>query len=731
MKQFELTWEVGPAEDLATPPAEWVPAAVPGAVQLDWARAKDWPPVEWAGNSEDYLWMEQRYWHYRSRIPAVSLAAGERLFLVCGGVDYQFEIRIDGQVRHCQTGMYRPVELDLSQYAAGADLELVVFPVPGANSESLDRNNANRSFKPAVSFGWDFHPRLTPSGIWMPTYLEVRPAAHLARLDASYELANDFSEAILEVEAELTAAPSGHTLEYALTAPSGAAVTTDTLAPTEGQVQWQCRVAQPQLWWPNGYGTPTLYTLSVRLLDAAGAVVQEQTRKIGFRRVRLVMNEGAWDFPAWHSPKSRSYPPMTLEVNGERIFAKGSNWVSPDIFPGRLDRPVYESLLTLARDANLNLLRCWGGAVVQKDAFFELCDELGIMVWQEFTLACNCYDDDPAYLEVVDRESRYLIERLRRHPCLVLWCGGNELFNDWSGMHDQHLVLRLLNRNCLELDPERPFYPTMPVMGVGHGSYLFRLGDGREVYQYMRQAHCTAYTEFGSPGPAPLEIVERIIPEAERFPPQPGGAWEQRFAFLAWGGSDGSWLQLETIESYFGESQSLAQVVERGEWLQAEGYRCLFEESRRQKPFASMAVNWCFNEPWPCAANNSILAWPDTPKAGYSAVKAACRPTLASARFPKFAWAPGETLEFELWLLNDCLEAQTGVQVSVTIGVGDHQETVETWVADAIPANENVPGPTVQHQLGEDLAPGQAIAVELRVADRPEWSSSYRLWLSR
>lgn len=133
-------------------------------------------------------------------------------------------------------------------------------------------------------------------------------------------------------------------------------------------------------------------------------------------------------------------------IHGRSIFARGSNWGSPDIFPGRAGADTYRPLLALARDAHFNLLRCWGGAPAPKESFFERCDVLGLFVWQEFPLACNRYPDTPGYLADLDRESRAIIRRVRQHPCLALWCGGNELFNAWSGMDDQSLALRLLNR---------------------------------------------------------------------------------------------------------------------------------------------------------------------------------------------------------------------------------------------------------------------------------------------
>ncbi|MFD2329930.1 hypothetical protein ACFSR7_11830 [Cohnella sp. GCM10020058] len=261
------------------------------------------------------------------------------------------------------------------------------------------------------------------------------------------------------------------------------------------------------------------------------------------------------------------------------------------------------------------MLRVWGGGIVNKASFFEQCDELGLMVWQEFPLACNSYPDSPSYLKVLDQESRSIIGRLRKHACVVLWCGGNELFNAWSGMTDQSYPLRLLNANCYELDPSTPFIMTSPLEGMGHGHYVFRYETGEDVFQAMFRSQNTAYTEFGVPSPSPVEQLRRFIPPEDLYPPKPGTAWESHHAFNAL--AENMWLMSDQLEYYFGPHETLEQLVEQGQLLQAEGYKCIYEESRRQKPKCAMALNWCYNEPWPTAANNSIVCWPAEPKPAY------------------------------------------------------------------------------------------------------------------
>ena len=717
-----LQWTVGFSTSTEKPPSEFVPATVPGAVQLDWARAKKWGPHFFAENWKEYRWMEDVYWTYQTKLELPPLAAGESVSFVCKGVDYRFIVRLNGATVHDQEGMFTPFEVDLRRAKSGDLLEVVVFPAPKSCEKPVDRNQANQSVKPAVSYEWDFHPRLIPLGIWDETYLEVRPAQHLWTAETFYELTPDCSSAALSIRADVDGKGDAQ-LHWQLLDPSGKVVA-EQRGPAESKIT--ATLSKPELWWPNGQGAQTLYTSRVSLVNSTGKAIDVRESRVGFRRVRLVMAPGSWDWPIGHEfPKGPSNPPITMEVNGRAIFCKGSNWVGPDIFPGTVTAETYRPLLDLVKAANMNMLRLWGGAAINKTAFYEMCDERGIMIWQEFPLACNRYEGTPAYLSVLDQESQSIICKLRGHACLVMWCGGNELFNNWSLMTNQDLALRLLNRNCYDLDPQRPFLMTSPIMGMGHGHYLFRDPMGNEVFQLFSRAKCSAYTEFGCPGPASVATLKKIIPEAELFPPRLGTSWVSHHAFGAWGADAGSWLMLHQIEDYFGACKSIEDVVNGGQLLQGEGYKCIFEEARRQKPTASMALNWCFNEPWPTAANNSLISWPAEPKRGYAQVAKACRPVLASARIPKFRWKEGESFTPELWLLNDSPQRVAAGRVDVSLVNGAEKIPLLSWDFPALEPNVNLAGPVIRFALPP--LPSTIMKLVLSVPGRAELDSEYTL----
>jgi beta-mannosidase len=314
------------------------------------------------------------------------------------------------------------------------------------------------------------------------------------------------------------------------------------------------------------------------------------------------------------------------------------------------------------------------------------------------------------------------VERLHNHPSLAIWSGGNELFNSWSGMTDQSLPLRWLNAICLEYSPEIPFIPTSPVMGVGHGHYIFYdKNTDEDVFQIMDRSHYTALTEFGIPSPSDIEILRKIIPGNELFPPAPTEAWKTHHAYRAWMGD--TWLCPDIIEKYFGKAESLEELIGWGQMLQSIGYKTIYEHARQQWPYCSMALNWCFNEPWPAAANNSIIQYPAQPKPCYEAIKQSCRPALSSASIPKFLWEKDEELKIGLFMINGTRNKLPAGKLEVRI----NGKLAETWDYPEVPANRNISGPMVIFPLAGIT--DKWIKIELKVMDQNELNSEYMLLL--
>lgn len=703
-----LQWEIAYHQEENLNPVKWMPSIVPGAVQLDVMKAENYKQPYWyADNYKQFDWMEDWFFTYRTIFEKPVLQPNERLYFHSKGIDYQYKIILNGTTIYEHEGMFSYVDLDITDNLADKnELKILLMPVPkipGAQNfipgTDSYRGHARESAKPAVSYGWDWHPRLVTRGIWDETYLSVRNKAFITETDITYNLNDEFTNADLNLSLNVS---DWNELIYRWTLKDNAGIIVfEKIGDvSSNNTEISASVNKPELWWPNGYGDPVLYASEVVLLNKKKEILDRKVSKVGFRKVKLIMNEGEWEQPTVF-PVTRNRAPASLQINGKRIFAKGTNWVHPEIFVGLITKELYEKQIQLAKEAHFNLLRIWGGGIVNKESFFDICDEKGLLVWQEFPLACNNYTDDAKYLKVLEKEATAIIKRVKQHPSLAMWSGGNELFNSWGGMTDQSLALRLLNSLCYRLDPKTPYIPTSPLYGMGHGSYVFFDKDnpmGNEVFQWMARSNNTAYTEFGIPGTANLEVLKQFIPPNELFPPKRGTAWESHHAFGAW--RENSWLELPFLEDYFGEIKSLEDLVKYSQLTQAEGLKFIYEESRRQKPYCSMALNWCYQEPWPAAANNSLINWPNIIKPAYYQVANACRPVLASIRAPKFLWNSGEEFNCELFMLNDTYTSLKPEKVKVSMVYdGDKEIKILEWDFAGAAEFENGKGPVASVKL--------------------------------
>ncbi len=691
--------------NLSRPEGGYFAAEVPGNIQYDYGVAHGFEDLQYGAGCRQYEALENDTWEYRTNL-SYQKCAGEAVFFVSKGIDYRYDILLNGETIYSYEGMFRPVELELTEKLQETEniLTVIIYPHPKRKGAPVGtRDEADASCKPPSCYGWDWNPRLLVSGMWQEAYVETRDKGYIRSCEVLTNLNDELSVGTVTFDIDCD-----EPCTVSLFDAEGRLV-------QNGENLTSMTVESPELWWCNGQGRAYLYTWEVRSCSD----VRKGT--LGFRKLRLIRNAGATDPSEF--PKSRYAVPATIELNGRRILAKGSNLVSVELFGGRVDEARYLELLLPVVEMNMNILRIWGGSGICKDSFYELCDRYGILVWQEFMLACNRYPDTEAYLHTLESEARAIILNLRSHPSLFLWCGGNELFNTWSGMNDQSKALRLLNKLCYELDMDRPFLATSPLAGMGHGGYYFYNDkNGKEMWEEVQSSHLVAYTEFGIPSISPIENLRSTIPEEELFPPKPTEAWMLHHAFGAWGKN--AWLFPNVLERYFGKEQTcIEDFVEQSNWLQSEGYKGAFEEMRRQAPHCGMMINWCLNEPWMTAANNNLIAYPAKKKPACDAVRDALRPTLFSAKISKFMWKAGEVFEAELWFLNDSPEKAFGeVDVSVSFDGGAEEQLLH-WSAKT-EAGENRRGPTVRFLLPNLSA--KSLTLTLKSSDE-RFTSVYRL----
>ena len=682
-------------------------ATVPGNIQYDFAKAKDLGDMNYGINCLKYRSMESYTWQYVSDL-MFEYSNNERVFFVSEGIDYLSSVSINGVEVLKNEGMFSKIEVDITDYLKEKNtLVVTVFPHPkrqGALKDSL--READSTVKPPVHYGWDWHPRLLVSGLWQNTYIETRDHGFINDYSYKYTISEDYSTASLsfqidcEAETVVELFDGNGNLIYS---GDGKSITVNDL----------------KLWWCNGHGEPYLYNYTV----SSGS--DSRAGKIGFKSIELTMGEGTWGLPPHEYPMTRNNPPICISLNGKQIFGKGSNFVSPEVFVGQITRERYAELIKMAKDANMNMLRLWGGCGIQKESFYDICDEYGIMVWQEFPLACNNYGvyDRERYLKVLEKEAVSIIKLIGRHASLCLWCGGNELFNGWSKMTDQSAALRLLDSLCYRLTPEIPFIMTAPLSGMKHGPYHFCSDAYDDVFQLFQNTVATAYTEFGIKSLAAPEYLKTFMSEEEinnrcLYKNSPWIVHNASFSESE-SGQEVCGLELSRFNL---KKETVDDVYESSLWLQCEGLKAVFEEARRQWPICSMAANWMFNEPWKVAHGWSVVLYPNIKKASYYSVKDALRPVLLSARVPKFSLKAGEMFSAEIWLLDDC-EKSVSDTVNIYLTVDSQTYLLSTWEFSNETSNKL--GPTVNFKLPKSNT--DSIVLKLIPQKHKELISEYKL----
>jgi beta-mannosidase len=370
------------------------------------------------------------------------------------------------------------------------------------------------------------------------------------------------------------------------------------------------RVKNPELWWPNGMGQQPLYTLRIELCDGAGELLDVQTRRIGLRTLELVRQRDAWG------------ESFGFAANGIPFFAKGANWIPADAILTRFETRDYRRILGDAAAAHMNMLRVWGGGIYEEDLFYDLCDELGICVWQDFMFACATYPTHRrAFLDNVRAEAEDNVTRLRHHACLTLWCGNNELemglvadaWSDWTMSWDDYRRLfdDLLPGVVEELDPETAYWPGSPhTPGPGESrrnanhpargdAHLWGVWHGGEPFEWYRGCQHRFNSEFGFQSFPEPRTVEGFTKAADRNLTSPVMEHHQR-----------SGIGNTTIVRYMLEWFRMPSSFEKTLWLsqilQGLAVQYAVEHWRRGMPRGMGTLYWQLNDCWPVASWSSI-----------------------------------------------------------------------------------------------------------------------------
>ncbi|NGY05576.1 beta-mannosidase [Solimonas terrae] len=685
----------------------WVTASAPGdthAALMAVGRLAD----PFRGNQEcDAAWVATREWWWRSTFTCPRAEPGEQVELVFDGLDTFATIHLNGERLGCCDNMFRRYRFEVGRHLSkdGRNVLTVVFSPADVPAREL--NNWGQLFtgmadmkrnlmrKAQFGWGWDWGPNLPTVGVWKAVRIERWRKARIEALSFATLAA---SEALAEVSAgfELSCAPGSPVLrcELQLLAPDGALAARRTLDPVQA-TEAVLIVTAPQRWWTSDLGAQPLYTLKAELFDG-DTRLDVQQRAVGIRTLTLDTSadaqEAGTDF-------------FRFVLNGVPIFARGANWIPADSFVGTLGPPRYRELLESALRANMNMLRVWGGGIYEHDAFYSLCDELGLLVWQDFMFACAAYpEDDPRFVASVQQEVRDQVRRLRHHPSLALWCGNNEcqLFQ-FMADHISGRVAplpgalyydRLLPEALAELDPHTAYWPGSPSGGpsansmragdvhdwtVWHGlppvpdrDFAGRIDRSPSGVDYRRYAENSGrfISEFGiHAGPAMTTLRRWLDADDLRL---------DSAAFLNRIKDDPKNKIDALMEPLVGMPATLQQYVDFTMLTQAEGLKFGLEHFRRRKPHCSGTLIWQYNDCWPCVSW-SLIDYDGTGKAGFHAVARAYAPVLASFK-------PLADDTAELWIVNDGLSAVSGaVQIDLVRLQGACEASVSLQVD--VPAN--------------------------------------------
>lgn len=599
---------------------EWLPAQVPGGVHTDLLAAGRIPDPFVADYERRVQWVAESDWIYRRTfIPDAELLSEERVFLVCDGLDTLAEVTLNGQSLGATDNMFRQYCWEVKPLLRQGENELVILfrsPVQYISARQAERplRGVSQAIpggpylrKAPCQFGWDWGPKLPPLGVWKDIRLEGHSIARLkeVHLRQRHEEGQVTIEARIPIE-RWREAPV--TAELRVTGPDGELLEQTSEAPEVSEVSMQVPIVHPQLWWPNGYGDQPLYRVEILLLTEDG-ICDQRTYQMGLRTIELRREEDGW---------GKSF---TFVVNGVPIFAKGANWIPADSFPTRISDEKLEHLIRSAAQANMNMLRVWGGGFYEEERFYDLCDRYGILVWQDFTFSCSTYPlHEEAFLKNVRAEVMENICRLRHRASLALWCGNNEMEWGWvewgwdePGAADlkeayDRFFHHILPQICATEDPDRPYWPSSPSSNTpfvdpnsvwAGDTHNWEVWHGNRPFQAYREHNSRFVSEFGFQSLPALETIRTYAEESE---------WNMTSYIMEHHqrSEGGNGKIITYMADHFRLPKDFESLVYLAQLLQAEAVRTGVEYWRRNRRCTSGTLYWQLNDCWPVASWSSL-----------------------------------------------------------------------------------------------------------------------------
>lgn len=622
------------------------PARVPGIVHTDLLRQGliDDPYI--GLNERKVQWVDKEDWIYETTFQVSDdILANDFIVLCFDGLDTYADVFLNGTKILEADNMFRRWHVNVKSllksgnrtvegYAQGENELRIYFHSPikvdmpkwekcpnlyGASNDQsengglLDRKLSVFARKAGYHYGWDWGPRLVTSGIWRPVFLEAWSAVRITdvhlrqhEVNARKALLTDVVE--IEAGADMTDA-----LVTITNQDNGRVVATKRCALKKGlnTIPIDFSVKNPQLWWCNGLGKPNLYTFATSI-SVGGNVLAQQEKRIGLRSVKLVT-----------SPDAEGYRQFYFELNGIPVFAKGTNYIPQDNFLTDVTPERYRQTLLDATAANMNMIRVWGGGIYENDLFYDLCDEMGLMVWQDFMFACSTYPVEGEWEESVRQEAIDNVRRLRNHASIVLWCGGNECMDAWYnwgwksrmektnpegarlvGQQQEHLYYDVLQEIANQLIPDDCYTVGSPFSVRGTGSdgvngdrHFYGVGHRRFPVSKYNEEEAHFFSEYGMQSFPEFATVQKFAPDTNTHDISSElMMWHQR------GGDEANKVIVWYVNSEYGAPKDFRQFLYASQLLQGDAMRTAIEAHRRNMPHCMGSLLWQHNDCWPVAS---------------------------------------------------------------------------------------------------------------------------------
>ena len=548
--------DLGPREVFEKQDLTYYAAQVPGNFELDLHRNNLIPEPFFGMNIAELPKWESKNVIYRFLFTPTVVPSNHEAILQCEGLTGWSVVYLNGRHLHVVRGeswIYHQNSLAVLRFhdlevrpIVGEQDELIVHFLPAQESQGIlnpvpldfaqpNRYESLRVRRAPHEYGWDIMPRAVSAGIWRPIKLLYLPKERIENVyleTLSIGTSNASARLVLHFDCKLDASCYAERYELEVEGRCGDSVFTKRERMLFGAGRVNVQVANPKLWWPKGKGDASLYDVTARVFRS-GAEIDHVHFTHGIRTVELVRTsvtdeQGSGEF--------------LFKVNGERVFIHGSNWVPVDAFHSR-DRERIPAILEMAVELNCNMLRCWGGNVYEDDLFYEICDREGILVWQDFAMACAVYPQDEAFQRTLADEVRSVVRRLRQHACVALWAGDNECDQAWSwGGRRQDPNRNVLTRKVipdvlLEEDPGRPYLPSSPYIdsdAFAKGEKYLpenHLWGPRDYFKsrYYTESLCHFASEIGYHGCPSRKSLEKFLSPGKLWPYQNNDEWQSRF----------------------------------------------------------------------------------------------------------------------------------------------------------------------------------------------------------